>query len=62
MESHQVIFPPPTWHFPALVPDSLRKRFTNLVHFIMFSSIFIGIACGSMVYVACFIQDIPFNP
>lgn len=35
------------------------QHFKDLVHFIMFSSVFVGIVCAAMTYISCFIQGVP---
>jgi 4-hydroxybenzoate polyprenyltransferase len=62
MESNRSIIFPPAQHPPVPVIQILDDKLMNLIHFLMFSSIFVGMACGSMVYVASFIQGIECNP
>jgi 4-hydroxybenzoate polyprenyltransferase len=62
MESNHTIFFPPTRFPPVPVTQILEEKLLNFIHFLMFSSIFVGMACGSMVYVASFIQGIECNP
>jgi 4-hydroxybenzoate polyprenyltransferase len=58
MESNHSIIFPPARHPPVPVVQILEEKFMDLIHFLMFTSIFVGFAGGGMVYVAAFVQGV----
>jgi 4-hydroxybenzoate polyprenyltransferase len=42
--------------------EIVKRRIRDLILFLMFSSIYVGIACASMVYISSLIQDVEVNP
>jgi 4-hydroxybenzoate polyprenyltransferase len=62
MESNHTILFPPARHPHAPVQQFLEEKLMDLIHLLMFSSLFVGIAGGGMVYVAAFIQGVACGP
>jgi 4-hydroxybenzoate polyprenyltransferase len=56
-EENPVIFP---WNWEEIRNITIR-RLHDIVDFLMFSSLYVAIAAGGMVYTSCFIQGIPPN-
>ena len=48
--------------FPFELMNLAGKCLKDLYQFIMFSSIFVGLAAMGMVYTSCFIQELPIGP
>ncbi len=42
--------------------EIVKRRILGLILFLMFSSIYVGIACASMVYISSLIQGVEVNP
>jgi 4-hydroxybenzoate polyprenyltransferase len=62
MESYKYLgFPsdPGGWND---LEELVKRKIRDLLQFLMFSSIFVGIACASMVYIASLIQGVECNP
>jgi len=62
MESNHVVFPPLTLYSPVPAKELLKKHLMNCVHFLVFSSIFMGMQGVGLVYVAAFIQGVECWP
>lgn len=62
MEVHQSVRLPPAWIVWEHEWHIIKKKLDNFVQFLMFSSLFVGIAGGGMVFVAAFIQNIECSP
>jgi 4-hydroxybenzoate polyprenyltransferase len=62
MESNHTILFPPARHSPVPVARILEEKFMDLIHFLMFTSLFVGIAGGGMVYVAAFAEGVACGP
>ncbi len=59
--NNPVLFPPGP--YPAVrAQNFFEEKFMDLIHFLMFSSLFVGIAGGGMVYVAAFTQGVTCEP
>ena len=62
MESHQIGFFPPGRYPPVPAFQIIREKGMDLIHFLMFTSLFVGIAGSGMVYVAAFIEGVACGP
>lgn len=62
MEFNQSVRLPPAWFDWNTGWDIIKRKIDSVVQFLMFSSLFVGIAGGGMVYVAAFIQNIECSP
>jgi 4-hydroxybenzoate polyprenyltransferase len=62
MESNHTIFFPPTRFPPVPATQLLEEKLLNFIYFLMFTSLFVGIAGSGMVYVAAFIQGVACGP
>lgn len=62
MEQNNSVFFPPGSIPPVRELHFFEEKISDLVHFLMFSSLFVGIAGGGMVYVASFAQGVACEP
>jgi 4-hydroxybenzoate polyprenyltransferase len=62
MEANHTVLFPPVRHPPVPAHQYFEEKFMDLIHFLMFSSLFVGIAGSGMIYVAAFIQGVPCGP
>ena len=62
MESYEYLGLPPDFGGWNDLEELLKSKIRDIILFSMFSSIFVGIACASMVYIASLIQDLECNP
>jgi 4-hydroxybenzoate polyprenyltransferase len=56
-EENPIVFP----RFGEEIRNSILRRLHDLIDFIMFSSLYVAIAAGGMVFTSCFIQGISPN-
>jgi 4-hydroxybenzoate polyprenyltransferase len=62
MESDHVVFPPFIRYSPVPAKELLKKNFNDFIHFLVFSSIFMGMQGVGLVYVAAFTQGVECMP
>jgi 4-hydroxybenzoate polyprenyltransferase len=62
MELNRAVLPPLILYSPVPILELLKKHFMNIVHFITFSSIFMGLQGVGLVYVAAYIQGVDCMP
>ena len=62
MESNEYIGFSPDFSGWNDLEELVKRKVRDLILFLMFSSIYVGIACASMVYIASFIQGVECNP
>jgi 4-hydroxybenzoate polyprenyltransferase len=62
MELYQSIRLPPQWIGWNNWWDIIKRKIDHIIQFLMFSSLFVGIAGGGMVYVAALIQNVECSP
>jgi len=62
MESNESVIIPPLWIDGSGIYDYLTVKAGDIIHFLVFSSIFMGMQGWGLVYVAAFIQGVECSP